>query len=79
MTDGNVIDLGVITTLDLNPDRVLEAAKERLEYVVIVGFDKDGDFYFASSRSDGGDCIWVLEMAKKQLLEVELDPKPVNE
>lgn len=66
----NVIPLGGITRLDLPVDRVLEAAKEQLDSVVILGYDKEGKQYFASTFADGGEVIWLLEMCKKQLLEV---------
>jgi hypothetical protein len=67
---GEVVELPVITSLDLPAERVLNAAiKEDLDEVVIVGFDKDGDFYFASNKSDGGGVLWLFELAKKALLE----------
>lgn len=67
----NVVDLPVITTLDIPPPRILaKAAGAGLESVVVVGFDRDGDFYFASSKSDGSDVLWLLELAKKKLLEL---------
>jgi len=66
----NVIDLPVITTLDLPPSRVLEAAIEAdLQDAIVVGYDAEGEFYFAASKADGGDVLWLLELAKKQLLE----------
>lgn len=68
----NVIPLGCITKLDLPVDRVLDAAKGHCpDGVVILGFDADGEPYFASSIADGGEVIWLLEIAKKNLLEVE--------
>lgn len=71
MTD-NVIPLGNITRLNMPPDRVLEQAMGQFdnEGVVIMGWDKDGDLYFASSIADGGSVIWLLEQCKKLLLEV---------
>lgn len=67
----NVIPLGCITRLDLPTERVLEAAKSHCDDgVVILGYDKEGDLYFASSIADGGDVLWLLELAKKRLLEV---------
>ena len=67
----NVIPLGNITRLDLPTDRVLEAAKgDCSDGVVIIGFDNEGELYFASSIADGGSVIWLLEKAKKALLEV---------
>lgn len=65
----NIIPLGTVTRLDLPTDRVLDAAKGRCQRgVVVLGWDED-DFYFASSFADGGTVIWLLELAKKRLLE----------
>lgn len=64
----NVIPLNNVTLLDLPVDRVLEAAKDKLEGVIILGYDKEGDEYFASTYADGGDVLWLLERCKKQLL-----------
>jgi len=69
----NVVILPVVTRLDIPVERILSAAKEaEMSEVVIIGFDKDGDFYFSASKADAGDVIWCLEMAKKKLLEVEV-------
>ena len=69
----NVIPLGNITKLDLNPDIVLENTKGKLDNFVIVGWDKEGELYFSSTQADGGDVLWLLEKAKQALLNVELD------
>jgi len=70
MTD-NVIPFGGITRLDLPVQQVLEAAKSRCSGgVVILGYEDDGSHYFASSMADGGEVVWLLEMAKKLLLEI---------
>lgn len=67
----NVIPLGNVTRLDLPSDRVLEEAKRQIKGgVVIMGYDNDGGFYFASSIADGGEVLWLAEMMKKQLLEI---------
>lgn len=69
MTD-NVVTLSVVTKLDIPPDQVLDKAKAKgLTGCVVVGWDKDGGIYFASSIADGGDVLWLLEHAKKQLLD----------
>jgi len=66
----NIIELPVITRLNLPPERVLKnALKEGMEDVVVIGYDSEGEFYFASSKADGGDVMWLLELAKKHLLE----------
>jgi hypothetical protein len=70
---GDVVNLPVITTLDLPPERILQAAMDKdLDEVVIVGFDKNGELYFASNKSDGGGVLWLFELAKKALLEVQI-------
>jgi len=67
MTD-NVVRLPVVTTLDTPTDVILDGAKAHgLQDCVVVGWDKDGKFYFASSVADGGDVLWLFEHAKKQL------------
>lgn len=58
-----------ITKLDLPADRVLDQAKGKLQGVIVIGFDQDGDFYAASSYADGGNAIWLLEVCKKRILE----------
>lgn len=66
-----VIPFTGITKLDMPPDQVLDAAIGKLEGVVIMGWDKDGQEYFASSYADGGTVLWLTERMKKMLLEVE--------
>jgi len=66
---GEVVYPHFLTSLDLPADRVLEAALGELENVVIVGFTKEGDEYFASSVADGATALWLLERCKKRLLD----------
>lgn len=74
----NVVNLPVITRLDLNPQRVLEAAMEAgMTGVVILGYagkDDDEHEYFAASFADGGDVLWLLERLKMQLLQAGASP-----
>lgn len=65
----SVFDFTGITRLDIDPDRVLEQAAGKLQGVVIIGFDHEGQFYGASSYADGGNAIWLLEVCKKRILE----------
>lgn len=66
-----IVPLETVTKLDIPPDRIFEAAKDRCkDGVVIIGYDEDGDFYFASSVADGGTILWLLETAKKNLLSI---------
>lgn len=66
---GVVIPLGNVTKLDLHPDQILEAAKGHLKGVVLIGFDKDGDVYAASSYADGGTLLWLLEACKTKMMK----------
>ncbi len=51
-------------------DVLLAADRANLKETVVIGFREDGEeFYFASSEADGGTVLWLLEMAKKRLLE----------
>ena len=69
----NVIPLGNITKLDVPVDRVCDAAKEKLEGgAVIMGWDAEGDVFFASSIADGGEAMWLLEKCKLALLEAQV-------
>ena len=73
MTD-NVVELsGLITKLDIPPTRILaKAAGAKLEKCFVIGETDEGDFYFASSIADGGTVLWLMEMAKKRLMEVDV-------
>ena len=64
-----VVNFTGITTLKGDPDRVLSAALGKLDTVVVIGFDAEGEEYFAANESDGGTVLWLLERLKKQLLE----------
>ncbi len=68
---GKVVNLDVVTRLDLPPSRILRGALDTdLESVVILGYDRDGEEYFASSVADGGAVLWLMERLKAQLLSV---------
>ena len=66
----NVIFFTGITKLDLDPDTVLENTKGKLEGAVILGYDKEGNEYFASTYADGGNVLWLLERCKLNLLRI---------
>lgn len=66
---GEVVDLPVITRLNLPPDRVLRGALEAgLTGVVVCGYDAEGNEYFASSYADGGEVLWLLKRCEHQLM-----------
>lgn len=64
-----IITLDCLSRHDLPVDRVLQGAIDSdLEGVVLMGYDKEGEHYFASSYADAGTCLWLLEKLKAQLL-----------
>lgn len=71
MNDDNVTVLDVVTSLDCPAERILQdALDEGLETVVVVGYDADGNEYFASSVASGGTALWLMERAKLKLLTI---------
>ena len=58
------------TRIDSDPDQILSAAVGKLAEVVIVGYEPDGSFYFASTRSSGPETLWLLAQAQRRLLEI---------
>lgn len=67
----NVVVLNNITKLKIPAKRVIKAAKKAgLTDVVILGYDAEGDEYFASSEPNGPEVMWMLERAKKKLMDI---------
>lgn len=66
---GDVVDLDCATTLDIDPAKVLTAAAEAgLESAIVIGWDSQSRLYLASSTSEIGGIILLLELAKRELL-----------
>ena len=59
------------TRLDLDADEVLTGAVGMLKEVVVVGYEADGSFYFASTRANRPDVLWLLKQAEQRLLAIE--------
>lgn len=66
---GDIVNMPVVTRLNLDADRTLENLSGKLEGFVLAGYDKDGKEFFSSTYADGGDALWLLERCKKALLE----------
>lgn len=62
MNEDNIVELGCITRLDIPPEKILSRAIDAdLQSVVIVGYDQDGNEYFASSVADGAQAMYHLQ------------------
>ena len=57
-----------MTTLDLDPNQILEEAKGELETVFVVGRDMEGMLYVASNTANVGEMMLLMEQAKAHLL-----------
>ena len=68
--DGNVHILSTVTTHDVPADRILVSAIGKLDCAIVIGYDKNGEEYFASSLADGGSALWLVERFKLALLTV---------
>ena len=70
MEADNVVELKLITKLDLDPDKILKKTIGKLQDCVIVGYDHEGNEFFASSKADAAEVIFRLERAKHTLLKI---------
>lgn len=64
---GDVIKLNCETTLPIDPNDVLTGAVGKLDHCLLLGIDKDGKMYTASST---GDIQWGVYMATKFVAKV---------
>lgn len=70
---GDVVILDCPTTLHIPPDRVLESAVGKLSEVVLIGYEENGDWYFASSFEKMAEVLLALERAKMDLMSRLVD------
>ncbi|MCC6912460.1 MAG: hypothetical protein IT566_02065 [Rhodospirillaceae bacterium] len=67
---GNVIELGTVTAAVIPPEKILQAAlKAALTEVVVVGQRPDGTVYFAMSTAEAPGVNWMLDCAKRLLMD----------
>lgn len=79
MMNENVVEIGCVTKLDLPVERVLrKALEDGMTEVVVIGYDADGNDYFASSRASAEPILWHLERAKWRLMR-QVDDLEVGE
>lgn len=64
-----VVPFTGVTTLDLNPDVILENLKGKLNGFVVMGWATNDEEFFASTYADGGTVLWLMERLKIKLLE----------
>jgi hypothetical protein len=69
---GDIIEFPDGTLGDVPVQGVLEGAK-MLDVVCIMGYDKDGNEYFASSCGEIKEINWLLDRYKSFLQEIADD------
>lgn len=73
-----VVRLKTITSLDLDPNIVLQAAIDAdLDGVVVIGYTKGDpktrnskDEYFASSIAAGDTCVWLMQRSIHKMMHI---------
>lgn len=68
MSEDNVTPLKTYTTICIDPDKILKAAIGEVNPVLIIGDDKEGLLYMASSVANKGEILLLLERARLFLL-----------
>ncbi len=73
---GNVVELGCVTKLDITPEKVLTAALNTgLENAIVIGETRDGTVYFSMSTADGPLINWLLDVAKRSIMDEAMVPE----
>jgi len=67
---GNVVELKTVTTETIPPETILHAAlRAELTEAIVVGQRPDGTVYFAMSSADVPNVNWMLDCAKRLLMD----------
>jgi len=68
-SDDNVVHFTGGTTLDIEPDRVLQAAVGQLSNVLVIGITSDDELYVAASSGDTFLNHYLASLAVQDLLD----------
>jgi hypothetical protein len=66
----DILQFPGMTTVDLPPDDVLEAALGALADCVVIGRTHDGGLWISSSNGRSAEVNYLLDMAKFKFLQV---------
>jgi hypothetical protein len=67
---GKVIELATATSPNIAPEKILNGAlNAALTEVVVIGQRPDGTVYFAMSTADAPAVNWMLDCAKRLLMD----------
>lgn len=69
----NILPFNTKTTLDLDPDEVLENLKGKLTGFILAGRGVDGEYFYSSTLAHKPDSLWFAEKFKIAILNGEGD------
>lgn len=71
----NVIQLNNVVTgnIKIDPNKVLDCAKDQLTEVLVIGEDTDGILYVSSSTAKKKELLWLIERVKFKLMNGDFD------
>jgi hypothetical protein len=75
---GKILPFTGGTTEDIDADTILENNKGEYDCVICIGYTKMGAERLVSSTGDSALMVWLLERAKKIILE-SADPEDEGE
>lgn len=65
----NIIRFPGNTLCDLDVNQVLDGAKDSdIDELIIIGRQKNGEYYFASTTSDACQMLWMCKKLEQELL-----------
>lgn len=66
----NVVSGPFVSRIDTQPDRILQGAVGKLQTVIVIGYDLDGEEYYASSIADGPNALWLIRRTEHKLIGI---------
>lgn len=69
----NIINFTGYTTNDIDPNNVLDGAKDKCNQLLVLGRCNDGDFYCAASTANVGELLRMVELFKFKLMRGDFD------
>jgi hypothetical protein len=55
---------------DRHPDRILRQCYGQLTKVVICGYDRNGNEFFATNLADAMEVVWLMERYKHHTMHI---------
>lgn len=59
----------IVEETEVHPDDILDAARGKLECLVIIGWTEAGELYMNSTTDDLGELLLMMEQAKAWYME----------